>query len=104
MTPVIFRTFRNGGDVIALFPTVAHDPSGLYIQSYQHVGQHGAASPVLAVHHTRPATEAEAAPLRRELVRIGYDDLHEVRRMTAAHRREMFAVVDAGRVGFFFQS
>ena len=97
MTPVIFRTFRNGGDVIALFPTVAHDPSGLYIQSYQHVGQHGAASPGLAVDHTRPATEAEAAPLRRELVRIGYGDLHEVKKITAAHRRQMFADLDAAR-------
>ena len=97
MTPVIFRTFRNGGDVIALFPTVAHDREGRYIQSYQRLGQHGPASPGLVSQHTRPATAEEIEPLRRELVQIGYDDLHEVRRMTAAHRREMFAGIDAAR-------
>lgn len=90
-TPVIFRTFRNTGDVIALFPTIPHDPSGLYMMSYQHVGQHGAASPLLTQQHTRPATEEEKAPLRRELVRIGYNDLKEIRRRTYKHDKQRFA-------------
>jgi len=34
ITPVIFRVFKSGGDVIALFPTI---PAGIYsIQFYQH--------------------------------------------------------------------
>lgn len=73
-TPVIFRTFRKGGDVIALFPFEPSSCSdnGWTCQSYQHVGQHGGSSPHLMRGGTRPSTRTEIAPLRRELVRIGY--------------------------------
>lgn len=70
-TKVIFRTWRKGGDVIALFPEVpgthAYDCS-----SYQHTGQHGPACPSIVHRATRPATAQEIKPLAKELRRIGY--------------------------------
>jgi len=71
-TPVIFRTFISGGDVIALFPFEPSDRHGHHCMSYQHVGQHGGASLDLCSVSTRPSSPDEAAPLRAELERIGY--------------------------------
>lgn len=83
VTKVIFRVWNNGfqtahfianiSNVIALFPeeasTVGHPE---FCQSYEHVGQHGAASPLLTHGHTRPATQEEYEPLKRELESLGY--------------------------------
>ena len=80
-TKVIYRTF-HAGDVIALFPEIPADVHGHYCQSYQHIGQHGAASPDLS-HCTRPSTPDEAKELHTELERIGYS-LQPVKRVTAA--------------------
>ena len=71
-TLVIFRAFKQGGDVIALFPLIPATDGGWRCQSYQHIGQHGAACPHICRNTTRPATRAEIAPLRRELTRLGY--------------------------------
>jgi hypothetical protein len=64
--PVVFRTFKQGGDVIALFPTLDADANG-HVTSYQHVGQHGAADYAYCMRATRPATGEESAALAREL-------------------------------------
>ena len=77
-TAVIFRTFHSG-DVIALFPLIASDVYGHHCESYQHIGQHGGASPELMRHGTRASTADEIAPLREELTRIGYT-LREIKR------------------------
>jgi hypothetical protein len=73
-TVVVFRRFpeADGGDVIALFPRIPEGP-GL-IASYQHVGQHGAASRTLLTRGTSPAreTDPDVAALHKELTRIGY--------------------------------
>lgn len=72
VTKVVFRKFKEG-DVIALFPEVATDRQGINCLSYQHIGQHGAAS-TLIVNSTTLATESEYADLKRELEnRIGYN-------------------------------
>lgn len=65
---VVFRVFPEG-DVIAIFPTL-RERDGT-VMSYQHLGQHSAASPAL-IRELRPATQAEYAPLLAELKRIGY--------------------------------
>lgn len=80
MTPVIFRKFFDRGDVIALFPTLpgTRDPSTC--ESYQHIGQHSAASVELFYNDTMPAHSTEYLPLLRELERIGYDDLRIYKR------------------------
>ena len=78
-TKVIFRKWPKG-EVIALFPATAGTMDPFTCQSYQNVGQHGAAS-VHLVHDTLPATPSEFRPLARELRRIGYR-LQIVRRFT----------------------
>ena len=66
---VVFRKWGNG-DIIALFP----DWPVRYgqINSYEHVGQHGAASYSEVVRHTKPTSQAEYAALFNELRAIGY--------------------------------
>lgn len=85
MTPVIFRRY-SAGDIIALFPTI---PGGQYGEctAYVHVGQHGSADYGLVIRSTRPATTAESADLRAELLHIGYDDLRVCRREQPWMRR-----------------
>lgn len=72
VTPVVFRTFRSGGEVIALFPYEPGTMDPGTMMSYQHIGQHGPADMGLTSVHTRPSTPDEIRPLRNELERIGY--------------------------------
>lgn len=69
-TQVVFRKFPEG-DVIALFPNEIADQE-YNIMSYQHIGQHGAACPSLAMKLIVPSKH-EALKLYKELVSIGYD-------------------------------
>ena len=80
-TVVVFRVWRKGGDVLALFPL--EDGGRGLCMSYQHVGQHGAADYGLCIGRTRPATPAEYSDLAAELREIGYE-LRIVRRCPAA--------------------
>lgn len=70
-TLVIFRKFRDHGDVIALFPEVPWDREGR-CSSYQHLGQHGGADYLGCIYLSTPATPYEYAALKRELVERGY--------------------------------
>lgn len=69
-TIVMFRKWRpaDGSGVIALFP---YEPGTVgkpeMCQSYEHVGQHGAADLAAIVKATLPASEKEYQSLRREL-------------------------------------
>ena len=70
---IIFRKWAGKlGGIIALFPEIPATVEAWDCMSYEHVGQHGAATPNL-VDCTVPATEEEYAPLKRELESIGYD-------------------------------
>jgi hypothetical protein len=77
MQRVIFRKWKDTGDVIAFFPYQPEN-NGL-IMAYEHVGQHGSA--VYPHSGTVPATVDEYRPLLSELVAIGYDDLRVVKRV-----------------------
>ena len=90
---VIFRKWKSNGEIIALFPEIPHDVNGVYSESYQHIGQHGAADPqgVVSI-YTNPAIPEEYADLKRELEQIGYVlrvcnripcDAYEIRRKAA---------------------
>jgi hypothetical protein len=70
-TVVIFRKFKEGGDVIALFPNEVADPKNNCL-SYQHVGQHGAADYAHVMKATVATTEEEQTPLLNELSGLGY--------------------------------
>jgi hypothetical protein len=91
-TLVIFRRWRDSGDIIALFPEIPSDTLGWFCEAYEHVGQHGGADYHAIIAATRPVTLEEAAPLAEELTRIGYRLVpiqrasrwvHELRRETA---------------------
>jgi hypothetical protein len=83
--PVIFRA-EKGGEVFALFPTLAADLSG-HCTSYQHIGQHCAADYAHCVKQSKPATPAQYAALLQELRAIGYC-LRVARRQSPAMRRQ----------------
>ena len=70
-TTVIFRKFRQG-DIIALFPMINADDKPGHFLSYQHTGQHGAASAALLQAYTIPAHDQEYRELKAELENIGY--------------------------------
>ena len=84
-TDVIFRKWRDG-NVIALFPGTAATNDPHLCLSYEHMGQHAAASDSLTG-VTDPAKPAEYVELKRELERQGYN-LNVVRRFTSKHRQQ----------------
>ncbi len=71
VTPVVFRVYKKGGDVLALFPYMKWDTRG-NCGSYQRIGQHGGAHYGHNIRATRPASPADYAPLARELRGMGY--------------------------------
>jgi hypothetical protein len=71
-TKVVFRKFRDGGDLIALFPDEINYPNG-NCESYQRIGQHGAADYGHCISITVPAHPFEYKALQKELESIGYD-------------------------------
>jgi len=75
MENVVFKIYDGGigreNDVLAIWPDVEWDRNG-NLQSYMHIGQHGGASPKLLT-ELPDATEEQAAPLKKELISIGYD-------------------------------
>lgn len=92
VTLVVFRRWRDTGDIIALFPEQPADYQGRYCDAYEHVGQHGGAYYHGVIQRTTPVTDEEAAPLAWELAQIGYrlkpikrasPRVHEARRATA---------------------
>lgn len=90
MTQVIFRKWRDTGEIIALFPE--QDGGGGLCDSYMHIGQHGGANyPYLVAGWygpTVPATPEEYADLLAELESIGYDDLVIRKKRRSQHRRK----------------
>jgi len=72
---VIFRKFREGGNIVALFPEYAGSTDLQTCMSYMHIGQHSAASIGLLTSRntTRPAKPEEYADLLNELKQIGYN-------------------------------
>jgi hypothetical protein len=83
-TIVVFRKWKDTGDVIALFPGIQSEPMHAYnCQSYMHVGQHGGANYHGVIGNTKPAKPSEYADLEKELKRIGYN--LEIRKRGASH-------------------
>ena len=71
VTEVVFRKFKDG-QIIALFPHVPYNNSGL-IDCYMHVGQHSGACYDGILGQTKLATPIEMLPLYTELESIGYN-------------------------------
>jgi hypothetical protein len=77
MTKVVFRKFKDDGEIIALFPEEPWNPDKGTIVSYMHTGQHGDADYHHVLAKTRPAREDEYRPLLAELKRVGYNCLND---------------------------
>jgi hypothetical protein len=93
LTVVVFRKWRDtkaaGNGVIALFPcqSIGARP---FCESFEHIGQRGAADYDMVMKRTRPATPAEYEPLKRELESAPYDYRLTVRaRRPGKPRRRM---------------
>lgn len=71
-TPVIFRKWKDTGDILALFPYDLGTDDPYTCSSYEHMGQHGAADPQGCIQTTTRCTPEEYAPLKRELESLGY--------------------------------
>lgn len=71
-TIVVFRAYKDNGDILALFPKERNYPNPHLCDSYQHIGQHSSADYVHCLRITRPAKPVEYADLKRELEAIGY--------------------------------
>jgi hypothetical protein len=70
ITSVIFRKFKTG-EIIALFP-YEYEGNGA-VNSYMHIGQHGAADYPDLIKITTPVKEADYKDLFNELESIGYN-------------------------------
>jgi acyl-CoA-binding protein len=79
---VIFRAWKDSGDVIAIFPDWNYGNSQTskpgMVMSFEHVGQHGEASWPGLKSETRAATPAEYAAVKEELESSPYDYRLEV--------------------------
>lgn len=75
-TKMIFRRWRNNQEIIALLPEEPADPNGYLCQSYEHIGQHGAADYAHVIAKTTPITREDASSdllqLMDELNALGY--------------------------------
>jgi hypothetical protein len=90
---VVFRRWRDTGDVIALFPELPADLSGDCCDAYEHVGQHGGADYHGVIQQTTPCSLNDAAALAQELRTIGYK-LRPIKRFGRVHheaRRQLAA-------------
>lgn len=84
-TRVVFRKFKDDGQIIALFPdTLYRDHRGDWmLDSYMHVGQHDSASYSIT-EVTALATESEYASLLAELEGpVQYENLRVVSKLTS---------------------
>lgn len=81
---VVFRRWRDSGDIIALFPEIPADIFGEFCEAYQHVGQHGGADYWGVIRATTPVVLEDAADLADELERVGYN-LRPIKRASRHH-------------------
>jgi hypothetical protein len=99
ITKVIFRRFKDNGDVIALFPELpANNNPYEDCESYMRVGQHGAACVTLGHASTLPVTLKEALPLFNELTSLGYN-LKVIHSFHASHRAKRIQALKEQRNG-----
>ena len=90
---VVFRRWKDTGDVIALFPELPADLGGDHCDAYEHVGQHGGADYHGVIQQTTPCSPKQSADLAAELRTIGYL-LKPVKRASHVHheaRRQLAA-------------
>jgi len=92
-TKVIFRQWKIGCEIIALFPEIATDTIGYNCESFMHVGQHGGANPRVMLKDTKPANFDDGAvkKLIKELTERGYN-LEIIKRFRYKHQQKRMAM------------
>ena len=90
-TKVIFRQWKIGCEIIALFPEICGDTTGYFCMSYMHCGQHSIANPEI-VADTKPANLEDGAvkSLIKELEELGYN-LEIIKRFRYTHQQTRMA-------------
>jgi hypothetical protein len=97
-TVVVFRKFKDQGDIIALFPNEINDSFGNCL-TYMHVGQHGSADyQGLMRTETVAATPEEYEPLKRELEGIGYN--LDIKKRHRVPKNRIVVGLDLSKVNF----
>lgn len=81
---VVFRKWKENGDVIALFPELPADILGIFCDAYESIGQHGGADYFGVIRQTTPCSSEQSADLAVELQRIGYR-LRPLKRASRVH-------------------
>lgn len=66
-TAVVFRKFKDDGEIIAIFPEIPGGYDQWSCAMYVHNGQHGTCHPHAVMHNTNPCHPTECASLKREL-------------------------------------
>lgn len=84
---VVFRRWRDCGDIIALFPEIPADLFSDLCEAYEHESQHGGANYWSVIQQTLPVNVEEAAALAEELERVGYN-LRPVKRASLHHHEK----------------
>lgn len=91
---VIFRRWKDTGDVVAIFPEQPADDQGRYCLAHDELGQQIAAEYEQVMQDTTPVTAQEYGRFAHELTMLGYDLLpisqaseqHHERRRAAARK------------------
>lgn len=95
--PVVFRVWKGTKDVIALFPTLPADYTGLNCLSYERLGGHGGADYERVMDETRAATTEEYAATKHELETTYTYRLQVRQRCTPEMRDERRAAAQRAR-------
>lgn len=82
MTPVIFRKWKDNGDIIALFPYEMGTNDPWSCLSYERIGQHGSACTRHITTVTTLAKPEDYKSLYKELVSMNYLDMTVMKALT----------------------
>lgn len=93
---VVFRKWRDNGDILALFPEIPAKNQGYDCESFEHIGQHSPADYMGCIKRTRPALPHEYAALKAELEGAPYHYNLVVRQRATQAMRDKLRVAQKG--------
>lgn len=70
---VVFRRWKDTGDLVAVFPEIPADDLGRYCFAYDETGTQTAAEYEEIIQDTTPVTPTEYGRFAHELTMLGYD-------------------------------
>ena len=107
-TDVIFRKWKDDGQIIAIFPHEEWNLEGTECASYMHIGQHSGCEYKFVLMQTVPATSEEYKELYDELTGRGYnlqvfmdDDMRKICEELGYDEQTIMDMVIAFRTMFY---